>query len=68
VADRESNTFCTACFSGKYLAGELSPEARAANAQAATSSETAVAEAAVATQAAEATGPTITSSGKQFTA
>ncbi|HEX8700030.1 MAG TPA: amidophosphoribosyltransferase [Myxococcaceae bacterium] len=63
VGDRERNTFCTACFSGKYLAGELSPEAKAAQAKAPVTAEPAVA-----TEAAVATGPAVPSTGKQLTA
>ncbi|ADO69475.1 amidophosphoribosyltransferase [Stigmatella aurantiaca] len=33
VGDRERNTFCTACFSGKYLTGDLNPEAIEASTQ-----------------------------------
>jgi amidophosphoribosyltransferase len=47
VGDRERNTFCTACFSGKYLAGELNPELAAQSAK--TPAEAQVAESAVAT-------------------
>jgi amidophosphoribosyltransferase len=49
LGDPERSTFCTACFSGKYLAGEISPEAKAQSARAEHSSESAVAESAVAT-------------------
>ncbi|HZN95270.1 MAG TPA: amidophosphoribosyltransferase, partial [Myxococcales bacterium] len=34
LGDPERSTFCTACFSGKYFAGELSPEATAESAKA----------------------------------
>ncbi|MDC0713439.1 amidophosphoribosyltransferase [Stigmatella sp. ncwal1] len=33
VGDRERNTFCTACFSGKYLTGDLNAEAIEASTQ-----------------------------------
>jgi amidophosphoribosyltransferase len=49
LGDPERSTFCTACFSGKYLAGEVSPEAAALSAKAEHSAEAAVAESAVAT-------------------
>ncbi len=32
VGDRERKSFCTACFSGKYLTGELTPDVPAASA------------------------------------
>ncbi|WP_225413338.1 amidophosphoribosyltransferase [Stigmatella hybrida] len=34
VGDRERNTFCTACFSGKYLTGDLTAQVAAAEASA----------------------------------
>lgn len=51
LGDPERTTFCTACFSGKYLAGEQSPGVAAQSAKASTEAQ--VAESAVAT------GPTV---------
>jgi amidophosphoribosyltransferase len=49
LGDPERSTFCTACFSGKYLAGEISPEAAAQAERTAHTAEAAVAESALAT-------------------
>lgn len=51
LGDPERTTFCTACFSGKYLAGEQNPGVAAQSAKASTEAQ--VAESAVAT------GPTV---------
>jgi amidophosphoribosyltransferase len=53
VGDRERTTFCTACFSGKYLAGEMSPETAAQSARPEPLPE------AVASGSAVATGPEV---------